>query len=291
MDSGAVCVRRESISGRADIRARPFTGNRMVGCRSRRETPVASRLSRTGWFCAKARPRRTGGNAMRKPADPLLRRPAQADGGARLQTGGAAPLLRSAIEFVVFATRQRYGRTHLPASPNRRAASFQTPSATILPLSMIAAVSHSRSTTSRTCEVRKMVVPRRTCSSRMSFISRAPTVLTPSNGSSMRKSSGRMNQRSGHGDVFRRIPFEYSPISSRRSPASSNRSEQFTGALYGELARQPDMRPTNSRNSPPVRRSNSSDSSGTRPMRCLISISSAGAWRGRAARCCRRPAG
>ena len=31
------------------------------------------------------------------------------------------------------------------------------------------------------------------------------------------------------------------------------------------------MRPTNSRNSPPVRRSKSSDSSGTRPIRFLIS--------------------
>ena len=36
------------------------------------------------------------------------------------------------------------------------------------------------------------------------------------------------------------------------------------------------MRPTNSRNSAPVRRSKSSDSSGTRPMRRLISSSRSG---------------
>ena len=38
----------------------------------------------------------------------------------------------------------------------------------------------------------------------------------------------------------------------------------------------PYMRPTNSRNSTPVSRSNSSDSSGTSPMRCLISMSCSG---------------
>src|SRR5579872_4395699 len=90
--------------------------------------------------------------------------------------------------------------------PARRSASV--PEVTILPRSMMATRSHSRSTTSSTWLVRKIVAPRFTWSSRMSFIRRAPMASTPSNGSSIRNNSGWWMSDAAIATRLR-IPFEY----------------------------------------------------------------------------------
>src|SRR5579862_4350613 len=69
-----------------------------------------------------------------------------------------------------------------------------------------------------------------------------------------------------------RMPLEYSAISLRLSRSSNSSSSERARSMATARA-SPYMRPTNSRNSAPVRRSKSSDSSGTRPMRFLISSS------------------
>src|ERR1035437_2653943 len=77
-----------------------------------------------------------------------------------------------------------------------------------------------------------------------------------------------------------RMPLEYSPMI-LRSAWSWNRSISSPARSIAVARGKPYMRPTNSRNSTPLRRSKSSDSSGTRPMRCLISSSSPGILRPR----------
>src|ERR1039457_6237342 len=76
------------------------------------------------------------------------------------------------------------------------------------------------------------------------------------------------------------MPLEYSPMI-LRSAGSCIRSISPPARSMAVGRGNPYMRPTNSRNSAPLRRSKSSDSSGTRPMRFLISSSSPGSLKPR----------
>src|ERR1022692_2277187 len=77
-----------------------------------------------------------------------------------------------------------------------------------------------------------------------------------------------------------RMPLEYSPMI-LRSACSWKRSINSPARCMAVGRGNPYMRPTNSRNSAPLRRSKSSDSSGTSPMRFLTSSSSPGSLKPR----------
>ena len=77
-----------------------------------------------------------------------------------------------------------------------------------------------------------------------------------------------------------RMPFEYSPMIFR-SACSWNSSINSPARSIAVGRGSPYILPTNSRNSTPVSRSKSSDSSGTSPIRFLISSSSPGSLKPR----------
>ena len=146
---------------------------------------------------------------------------------------------------------------------------------TSLPFTMMPTCVHSRSTISRTCDVRNTVEPRETNPASRSRITREVTASTPSNGSSRNNKSG-LGKSAAASASFFFMPCEYSSVSffssSCRSRIERSSSERLR--IVSRCMRW--MRPTNVRYSRAVRLSKRARSSGITPILRLASSASRG---------------